>query len=693
MISYRPEIDGLRAIAIASVVLFHSGAAAFSGGYTGVDIFFVISGYLITSIILKARTGGGFSYLDFYARRARRILPALLAMTLTVTALCLVILLPADLVEYGKILIYTILFGANFRLTGTPAYFDTASQENPLLHMWSLSVEEQFYLLWPTLLVAMLAFLSPRRARLAVVLLALASLLCAAILVQNWPKSAFYHLPSRGWELLIGAMLAMGLAPQIKAKATAEALSLLGLVLMLVPVFLYDKETAFPGLAALPPVLGCAFVIHAEGAFRTRVGALLSLRPVVFLGLISYSLYLWHWPVFALPSYVLMRETTAAETAMLIALAVLLATLSWRFVERPFRKAPAPMPRAFAWRNALAAPPLTRAGYGALALTAALIASGSYFQESKGAAWRFSMLTARVADMPGSGKKIEGCSSESTPIPGLSECDIGTKPGEKVDVVIWGDSHATKYVAALAKVFGRARGFMMLDCLPLIGADSVTAAGHPVRAYCEPGKAYAMNAIQKLKPKIVIMASRWALSEDLPYGHEARVARFLVEPGDATRTREHSREMFAKHLSETVETLKDLGSSVLLMGQVPEMKVSVPRCVLLNRYLGLADDKCLLISRDEVETRQRNVNRVLRDIAAANEKTAVFWPLPQMCDAEQCYAIRDGRLLYADGDHLSLYGALSLVDAIKMSLPKEFLDGAIPARSVSADAPSQVASP
>ena len=389
MISYRSEIDGIRAIAIASVVLFHGWSSAFPGGYVGVDIFFVISGYLITSIIFNEMKAGKFTYLNFYARRARRILPALLAMIAITTTAAFLLFLPDDLTEYGKIVIYTLLFGGNFRLAATPGYFHHSMQENPLLHMWSLSVEEQFYLIWPTLLALMIRFLPERRHRLAVLALGALSLVAAEALVHIWPRSAFFHLPTRGWELLAGALLAMNFIPRIASKAVAESLSAIGLALMIAPLFLYDKETPFPGLAALVPVLGCALVIYSTENERTRVAALLSWKPIVFTGLISYSLYLWHWPIFAFTTYELLRPLTFLEGFLCVLAAVSAAVFSWRFIEQPFRrraKRPATAPARPEW---FFIPSIGRSGQFAVLLTALIIACGSFFQESKGAAWRF----------------------------------------------------------------------------------------------------------------------------------------------------------------------------------------------------------------------------------------------------------------------------------------------------------------
>ncbi|HZV21757.1 MAG TPA: acyltransferase family protein [Hyphomicrobiales bacterium] len=673
MLSYRPEIDGLRAIAIVSVVLFHAGGKAFGGGYVGVDIFFVISGFLITSLILKAQREGGFSYRDFYARRARRILPALLFMVTVVTAAAFAVLLPADLVDYGKMLIYTLLFGANFRLTATPAYFDTASQDNPLLHMWSLAVEEQFYVLWPALLLALLAVLAPKRLRLAVLVIAFASLIASEILVRGWPKTAFYQLYARGWELLAGAVLAMGLVPAIRLRALAEALSLLGLAFMIAPVFLYDRETAFPGLAALPPVLGCAFVIHAENSVRTRIGAFLSLRPIVFIGLISYSLYLWHWPVFAFPSYVLMRETTLAESAGLVIIAAILAAFSWRFVEKPFRKRPA------ATREDRQPPrrlPLTRGAYCALALTAGLCASGSYFQESKGAEWRLPKEVVALSRMTIETAYLD-CAKATELGKDFVACEMGRSiaAGEKPEAVLWGDSHAMHYERLIAAVYGSGLAYIHNDCMPILGVYVVFKEIRRGDEGCIKNKERVFRELLASRPRVVILAGRWTYSEPLPYGLEIRTTRYFLRSDEDPRELNHSRQVFAQELVNTVTKLTGAGIRVVLMGQVPELQIPVSHCLAISRYLNRDGTRCLGIRRDEVERRQANVNRLLRAIEATNPLVTVFWPMASMCEDGWCHAARDGKIFYRDNNHLTPEGALSLVEAFKTTVSNEFLTG------------------
>lgn len=336
MIQHRSDIDGLRAVAVGLVVLFHLGLPV-HGGFVGVDVFFVISGYLITSILHGDLERGRYSLLEFYQRRARRILPALLAMLLLSTLAALWLLLPSDLRGFGLSLGSTALFVSNIYFWIDTGYFAAAAEARPLLHTWSLAVEEQFYLLFPLLLAALHRHLRPGlRGLLA--LLTVASLLYSEWLRGQAPASAFYLLPARAWELLLGSLLALGAVPALRSRAQREALGLVGLAAILGSALFYSEKTAFPGFSALLPCLGAALLIHS-GAARDSLGyRLLSLPPLVFLGLISYSLYLWHWPLIVFYQQGLLGDFGYLQKLGLLLVALALSVLSWRYVETSFRQ-------------------------------------------------------------------------------------------------------------------------------------------------------------------------------------------------------------------------------------------------------------------------------------------------------------------------------------------------------------------
>ncbi len=666
MIRYRPEIDGLRAIAIISVVCFHAFGSSFPGGYIGVDIFFVISGYLITSIVAKEIGEGHFSFRVFYIRRARRILPALLAMTLVTTVAAFIFFLPEDLIEYGKILIYTLLFGANFRLAATPGYFDHSMQENPLLHMWSLSVEEQFYFLWPAVLILALRFLPRQRLRLATFALAAASLLTAEVLVHLWPRCAFFHLPARGWELLGGAALALNFIPKTVSKAVAGALSILALVLMIAPVFLYTKDTVFPGFAALPPVLGCALFIHANDGARTPIGSILASKPFVFIGLISYSLYIWHWPVFALASYLLLQPLTFTQSVACIAIASVIAVLSWRFIERPFRKSSGAPASSIAWARWPVGGALRPSGYAALAALALLVASGSFFQESKGAPWRLPADIRHFTEKANPWDWSVLCAAGNYNRKGLHECQFGSRSPR---LILWGDSHAQHYLPLIEAAFHDGVAFMQAGCMPLADAVLVTNTGKPLAPRCAENNRYVLDQISRRRPSVVVLASRWTQTEKLPYGREKRPNSYLAaDSGEPTR--ESSRRTFATALKQTVNKLTNAGINVILMGQVPEMIVDPNYCLALSKFAGLAD--CRFVTRGQTEDRQSYVNKALAAASEANPNVFVFDPIPTLCGSGFCEPFRNSKPLYFDGDHLNVNGALTLLRPFSDSLPARF---------------------
>lgn len=336
---YRREIDGLRALAVLPVIFFHAGLKGFDGGFVGVDVFFVISGYLITSIILAEKEAGTFSLIKFYERRARRILPALFFVMAACIPFAWLWLLPGDMKGFSDSLAAIAVFASNILFWSESGYFDTAAELKPLLHTWSLAVEEQYYVLFPLFMI--LAWRLGRR--WMVVLLAIAAVISLA--VAEWgndrsPAAAFFLLPTRGWELALGALVALYLARRSQATpslALKQVASVLGALLIVYAIFAFDSDTPFPGMYALVPTAGTALII-LFAAPDTAVGRLLGTKVLVGVGLISYSAYLWHQPLFAFARHKTLTEPDASVFLVLSASAIALAYFSWRFVEQPFRR-------------------------------------------------------------------------------------------------------------------------------------------------------------------------------------------------------------------------------------------------------------------------------------------------------------------------------------------------------------------
>src|ERR1700675_1653579 len=357
IVKYRPDIDGLRAVAVLLVLAYHVGIYRLRGGFVGVDVFFVISGYLISSIILSDLDSSRFSIVTFYERRVRRIFPALFVMLISTAVLAYKFLLPSEFVDFGKSFVASTFSFSNLYFLQRSGYFDAPAAMKPLLHTWSLAVEEQFYVFLPLFLVCIRKFF-PNKQRIIIVFVALTSFSVSAGGSFRRHDATFYLSHTRAWELLLGTLLAMNCFPAISGTLWRNVASLWGVVSILLAGFLFTSRTVFPGASALLPCVGAALIITAGKSGKTVVGRILSFRPIVFVGMISYSLYLWHWPliVFQGADGLLTKGLSPKLTKLVvIVVSFALATLSWRFVERPFRDRRFNISRANVFRLASAA--------------------------------------------------------------------------------------------------------------------------------------------------------------------------------------------------------------------------------------------------------------------------------------------------------------------------------------------------
>lgn len=453
--TYRADIDGLRAIAVLSVILYHFGVWPFTGGFVGVDVFFVISGYLITGKLYEASKARKLSLPAFYASRARRILPALIVVVVATQVLGALVLAPDDLASLGWQSVSSAFGLSNFYFLKNTGYFDQSAELLPLLHTWSLAVEEQFYLVWP---LAALILLQVLRVGRAVLIAALATVVAASFaasvfLVAESPQVAFYMLPSRAWELALGAIAVF--APRATSRAAATALTSTGLALIAFAVVSLDATAPFPGVNAIAPTLGAAFVVWPK-SYPDRFSRLLSFTPLVGIGLISYSAYLWHWPLLTLFRHYINGAAPAwHETAVLALLTFALAWASWRFIEQPFRKMRL-RPRI------LVAPVMA-----ALAITAI---PGYLLAQTSGLDWRLPSDAQPLL----SRQIMWKWPCDITTIPSIGEdvCTFGTPWAEaERRAVVWGDSHARHLSPILAaSALAENTSFAEIDaCPPMIG--------------------------------------------------------------------------------------------------------------------------------------------------------------------------------------------------------------------------------
>lgn len=630
---YRADIDGLRALAILPVVLFHAGVPGFGGGYVGVDVFFVISGYLITSIIAREQRAGEFSLVKFYERRIRRILPALFAMLLTTPLLAFLLLYPREAKDYARSLVASTLFVSSIFFYQKGGYFDLDADRQPLLHTWSLSVEEIFYIFFPLLMLTLWRY--DRRQPVGVVLvIAALSFIGAAALLGDDPNSraAFYLPPFRTWELTIGVLVALNPWRLPRGRTFANLLSLLGILLIACPVFFYSSDTVFPGFAALLPCIGAALILLTGQQRPSVAGRLLSWRPLVLLGLISYSLYLWHWPVFVFAKYWSGEVSGPGQAWLLIATSLILAALSWRFIERPFRGRSGILPgtRIF-----------VVAGLAGLSI----VSIGVYGERSGGWLGRYPSELATILAAPYDNRD-----------PRQGECLIpredaeGCWYGEQQALpvlALWGDSFAAVYAPVLGEV-ATGRGGSLL---------SLTMAACPPALDWQPEGQSWGDACQRFE--------KFALERilGLPSIHTVVVAAnfhdyLLGARGSA----------FPPAFREAIVRLLSGGKEVILVYPVPRLGTNVPNR-LADAILKGEDPDKVRSPLAEFLASHRPVFALLDNLPDPGGLIRLY-PHEVFCPRGACRFYSEGQPWYYDDAHLSLTGAALLRTLFESVVPR-----------------------
>ncbi|MEO6680091.1 MAG: acyltransferase family protein [Pseudomonas sp.] len=631
----RRDIDGLRALAVIPVVLFHFGFSTFSGGFVGVDVFFVISGFLITSILFREISAQRFSFVDFWARRARRIIPALSVVLVAALALGWLLLTAKDFSELGRTVRYQALFVSNILFMREDGYFEPASDLKPLLHMWSLAVEEQYYIFFPLLMALLMRHIRHWRWILFAVLLLSFGL--NIVYIERKPDVAFFSLATRAWELLCGAMLAV--LPTSKQSARPwlyQSVGLAGFIAVLVAIFTFDKTTAFPGWAALLPVLGATAMIWSGAQGSTWVGTLLSARALVGVGLISYSFYLWHWPVYVYANAISIDGIQPLEAAGWIALSIGLAWLSWRFIELPFREK-----RLLAGRRSVLA--------GGLVTMAVLAVTGTAVRSADGIPQRITgkaLEYAQARDWKAGQKKCMLVTSDKD----LDKaCLVGGKSDVPATKMFWGDSHSAALLPAIehnAQRDGRPVWlYSMSACPPVLGDEP--------RQRCKDFNEQTMARVRSLGIKDVVLASNWSL---YVYGREDGDKKVLLNPHDTTAQAE---QRMATAIKARVAALRAAGAQVWLFEEVPlQRKGMIARLTSLARIGRSAEG--LGRPLEEHLARQQFFRTLFASMSAADPGVHVIDPTPMMCSDGVCNIEVNGHSQYKDEDHLSDIGSARL---------------------------------
>lgn len=636
---YRPEVDGLRAVAVVSVILFHTGLGVATGGYVGVDVFFVISGYLISAIILREISQSRFSFVGFYERRIRRIFPALFA-TLAFTTIGSWLILPPDhLQTYAQSLVATTAFASNIFFWMKSGYFGGNAELYPLLHMWSLSVEEQYYVFFPFL--AIIAGWGRRwlTSTLMGAVLVISFGLCVAY-APTQQMTAFFLTPMRAWELLFGVFVALHEVSWRNAidrvRGAAATLEIAGAALIILPIWLYDSSTLFPGWSAVPPVLGTALLILLANA-NSVTGRILASGPFVFIGLLSYSAYLWHQPLFSLSRMQGFAEHGWSAYAALIALTFILAWGSLKFIERPFRDK-----RRF-----------TRVQmYGMFSVGSAfLIAIGLVGHVKQGFPNRFSAETLAVAATGAPSPFRDQCHVEGVDARGPDEaCRYFVE--NPVHWAVFGDSHGVELAYALAEQLRPAQeGVLHLTFSGCQAAFTFESANPGCTAWMGKSVSY-LERDTGITDVIVVFRHSYYLFGD-------QTMSYPRVPNDrpnfmTSRSAEEARQQYVDSLTQVVQRLSSAGKQVYIAAPIPELPTHVERYT----FTGNPRDPTRVTGTTMTFYRDRNafILPVLRRLDSL-PNVSILDPTQTLCGPTMCSSLIDGKSMYFDDNHLSVEGA------------------------------------
>ncbi len=617
---FRKDINGLRAIAVVAVMLYHFGIAGFSGGFVGVDVFFVISGYLMTGLLLKAQARPDFSLLAFYGARCRRILPALLVLCLVMVASGWVILPPFDLKELGLQIASALSFTSNILFYSDSGYFSPLSREKWLLHTWSLSVEWQFYLAFPL----MLALLHRLRYRLSIntglLLLAALSLIACVAVTPYSRDFAFFQLPTRLWELVAGGLVYVYASHNTLAPQRANTLQLLGLLLLAGCITFMNSSLLWPGVYAVLPVLAACLIIYAQAPQAWLCRGLMQ-----HLGNWSYSIYLWHWPAMVALSYMQLRDHVPAVVISVL-FSIVMGALSYRFIELPAKR-------------------LTAGNYRLVLPVLLTIALAGGLAMGQGFAGRVSPAVQLADSEIGNIFAPEGTCQQLKDQPALWQCGANTPR-----FAVWGDSHALSIFAAVQKAAGDGTGLLYSQsCPPLENAYLDEKRSH---RRCQANTATILADIAALPADLpIILAFRYSY---YLYGYNEDPTRQVsLRYTDMTAAEQQADKtaVFAARLEQMLCRAAQGRDHVYVVAPIPELGVDVPR--VMSRQLMLADSITPpVLALANYQSRNTVVLKVLHN-AAARCGFTLLDPTQPLCANGICQSAQDGRPLYADDDHLS----------------------------------------
>ncbi len=660
----RRDIDGLRAVAVLAVVAFHAVPRLLPGGFTGVDVFFVISGYVITQLIDNELESGEFTFLGFYQRRIRRIIPPLLIVSSVTLVVFFFLFTPFNFKKLGQSALASSLFWANHYFRVQAGYFAGPVRERPLLHTWSLSVEEQFYMAWPVLLWLGHRFLKRRALILGFTGIVLCSLFWSEHLARTAPDDAFYSIFSRAWELGLGALAALG-RKRIDSLRDAEWLRgwlralPIGGVLLIGYGFEFTNNASFPGLHALPACLGTLLVIIGNGTNRSRtlVSTFLESPPVVYVGRLSYSLYLWHWPTFCAAFLLRGNEPSGMVLALSVVMAVFFALLSYHLVEVPLRQKVSSTD--FRISNGKVLPACAMGG-------AVIVFLGLAAHKTQGFAPR---TKTAGATQPIGNDPLQIANPGCRPLGTSPACAYESTTSTRT-VLVWGDSHAAVVgrvlrqsdVAARFRIVVASKG----ACPPTMGVRIFDQRGAR-QTDCESFNRDVLSLARSSDLAAVVISARWSLYQPTDLIANRPVGSFVLLAGDSVPG--SGQVSVVQGIEAAVSHGLSRSVPILLLGQPPEFLLAPANCALSRYASRLMDGQCD-IARERLGSWE-DIRQRLATLAAS-PRVAFLDLLPSFCPDRLCSGIdrRSGDLLYEDDNHLNDTGGARIAGQVSATLDR-----------------------
>ncbi|CAA0106143.1 O-acetyltransferase OatA [Halioglobus japonicus] len=681
---FRGDVEGLRALAVIAVLLFHFDFEVIQGGFLGVDIFFVISGYVISKGMMSRLSAGTFTLSDFYTRRFRRILPALLA-TLIVVLIAGFLLSPLlHFRDLGLSAIYSALSVSNFYFPETTGYFGHKAIEMPLLHMWSLSVEEQFYFIWPLVLVVLFRKVRAEKLHTVITVLIVLFLLISQAWVFTDPKYAFFMAPARFFEFLLGAWVvtAEKRYSQIRPLAN-DVIFAVGLAICIAALLGMDESMKIPGVYALIPAVAVAMIIFA-GA-RSKMSAVFSNPVARFFGKISYSLYLVHWPLVVFYRNTYEYNLTLNDKLTLLAVSIVLATLMWRYIEQPFRTS-GRRDNALSSAPQSAQPASNKRFYTGLVATMSSVIGLSWFvYTNEGLTWRMSATSQDIYRNYTAKQENNLRCKDKDKLPGGFNC-FGEQDEVLAEAILIGDSHVNNFRYGLAELFqstGTKSVFKVINGCPPLPDATIIHSLAPIWQYvCASQNKASFKFAKEDRFSVALLAGRWTLYtqvEQMGVIDSNPPIHLGFGPLDE-RSFEHSMAVFEKTMEAAVSELVKAQKKVIVFGQVPELGFDIERCLFTPDYLDLDYIGCAAHDANTVRQYTEASSNVLRKIASKYPDSVLFLDSSDAFCDEQCIFLEDNTPLYRDENHLTYSGSLRVIEYHRDAIT-EFLKDHGPAKT------------